>query len=643
MHIPILDDILIIFLLSVIVILIFNKLKIPAIVGYLITGVIAGPYVLKLISSVHEVEMLAEIGIILFLFVIGMEFSISKLMKMKKYIFIGGLLQVVVTIIAFLIISFVYGLSFKVSLLIGFFTALSSTAIVLKILTNKGLIGSPQGNLSLSILIFQDISILPMFLIIPLLSGSNDNISISILFLILKIIGIIIFLFLSVKYLMPFLMDKIAKTRIKELFYISVLLICFGIVWLASLIGISPALGAFLAGLIISETEYNYEAISLVEPFKDIFTSFFFVSVGMLLNIGFMFDNFLSVISLVLLIVIVKFITTSIAVATLRFPLRTLIIVGFSLAQIGEFSLVLSKYSFDIGLISNDLYQQFLSVAVLSMAITPLIFIIGEKISEKIKTKNSANVSQNKNVDLVIIGYGLNGKNISIAAKSIGLNYSIIEMNPDTVKQLKSQENIIFGDASNESVLLHAGIDTAKTAVVVISDSSVLLKISKVIKLVNPAIHLIVRTRYVSDMQKLYEIGADDVIPEEFETSIELTARILNKFLVPANEIQNFIENLRNDHYKLLRNVDNKILLSNDFIDKEADFASVLIEKDSEYIGKSLKISNFREEKNISVIAIKRDKNWIINPVADEIFELNDRIILFGQRKDVNDFCKLKN
>lgn len=643
MHIPILDDILIIFLLSVFVILIFNKLKIPAIVGYLITGVIAGPYVLKLISSVHEVEMLAEIGIILFLFVIGMEFSISKLMKMKKYIFIGGLLQVVVTIIAFLIISFVYGLSFKVSLLIGFFTALSSTAIVLKILTNKGLIGSPQGNLSLSILIFQDISILPMFLIIPLLSGSNDNISLSILFLILKIIGIIIFLFLSVKYLMPFLMDKIAKTRIKELFYISVLLICFGIVWLASLIGISPALGAFLAGLIISETEYNYEAISLVEPFKDIFTSFFFVSVGMLLNIGFMFDNFLSVISLVLLIVIVKFITTSIAVATLRFPLRTLIIVGFSLAQIGEFSLVLSKYSFDIGLISNDLYQQFLSVAVLSMAITPLIFIIGEKISEKIKTKNSANVSQNKNVDLVIIGYGLNGKNISIAAKSIGLNYSIIEMNPDTVKQLKSQENIIFGDASNESVLLHAGIDTAKTAVVVISDSSVLLKISKVIKLVNPAIHLIVRTRYVSDMQKLYEIGADDVIPEEFETSIELTARILNKFLVPANEIQNFIENLRNDHYKLLRNVDNKILLSNDFIDKEADFASVLIEKDSEYIGKSLKISNFREEKNISVIAIKRDKNWIINPVADEIFELNDRIILFGQRKDVNDFCKLKN
>lgn len=644
MHIPILNDILIIFLLSIIVIVIFNKLKIPAIVGYLITGIIAGPYSLKLISSIHEVELLAEIGVILFLFTIGMEFSLSKLLKMKKMILIGGSFQVLVTILISYLLSIAFGFSNKVSIVIGFLTALSSTAIVLKLIQNKGLMGSPQGNLGLSILIYQDISILPMFLILPLLAGSADNVGLEIFYMFLKIIGIVVFLILSVKFFIPFVMDIITRTRIKELFYITVLFICFGIVWIASAIGISPALGAFLAGLIISETEYNYEAISIAEPFKDVFTGFFFVSIGMLLNLGFLSENIILVLILTSTILIIKFITASSAVLILKYPMRTAIFVGFFLAQIGEFSLVLSKYSFELGLIENDLYQNFLAVAIFSMAITPFIAELGNKLSQKIKSKSINKKNKEIKSDLVIIGFGLNGSNISKAAKFIGLNYSIIEMNPDTVKKIKDIEPIIYGDASKESVLHHSGILNAKTCVIVISDPSATNKIAKTVKNLNPGIHLIVRTRYVSEMKQLYELGVDDVIPEEFETSIEITARILNKFLVPKDKINEFIYMMRSNHYKMFRNFDGKKSTMIEFIDIETDFANLVIKDNSVYLNKKLNEIKIRQEKNLSIIAIKRERNWIINPDANETLKLNDNIIIFGEIARVNEFCdNLKN
>jgi CPA2 family monovalent cation:H+ antiporter-2 len=640
MHIPILNDILIIFLLSIVVIVVFNKIKIPAIVGYLITGILAGPYVFELIQSKHDIEILAEIGIILFLFTLGMEFSLSRLIKMKKMILISGSVQVLLTIIISSGLSLLYGTDSKTALLVGFFTALSSTAIVLKIVQTKGYFGTPQGNFNISILIYQDIMILPMFLIIPLLSGSSENISYSVIILFVKIIGILLFLYVSVKYLMPFIINLIVKTRIKELFYIAILLLCFGIVWLASLIGISPALGAFLAGIIISETEYDIEAISLVEPFKDIFTSFFFVSVGMMLDINFLIANLQSVVLLTFAIIIIKVITGSVAVLSLKYPLRIALLVGFFLAQIGEFSLVLSKYSLDLGLISGEFYQLFLSVAVFSMAITPFIASLGEKIATKIKS-NSFQDEQDEvlNSELVIIGYGLNGKNISIAAKSIGLKYSIIEMNPDTVQRLKNTENIIYGDASNEHVLMHSGIKNAKTAVIVISDPNALLKISYQIKKLNPEIHLIVRTRYLSEMTKLYEMGADDVIPEEFETSIEITARIMSKFLVPESDIQDFIQTLRGNNYQMFRKIDSKKLSINELIDTATDFAIMKIDSNSEYLNKKLKDTNIRQQGNVSVIAIKRNKEWLVNPSADEIIVIDDKLLVFGERKTVKSFC----
>ena len=278
-------DVIMIFALSVAVVYICNRIKIPSIIGFLLTGIIAGPHALKLISSVHEVDVFAEIGVVLILFTIGIEFSASRLLRLKKNILLGGSVQVILTIVVIFFISNFSGLETNEAVFLGFLTALSSTAIVLKILQSSGAIDTPQGQIALSILIFQDIIIVPMMLATPLMAGEGGDIAGELFNLALKIIILSAFVVIAGKWLTPFIMLQIARTRIRELFLLSVLTLCSLVVWFTHEAGLSVALGAFIAGLIISETEYNHQALGNIIPFKEVFASFFFVSVGMLLDL----------------------------------------------------------------------------------------------------------------------------------------------------------------------------------------------------------------------------------------------------------------------------------------------------------------------------------------------------------------------
>ncbi|MDH4129003.1 MAG: cation:proton antiporter, partial [Spirochaetota bacterium] len=544
METPLLKDIIIIFGLSVLILFVFHRIRLPAIVGFLFTGILVGPYGLGLIQAIKDVESLAEVGVVLLLFIVGIEFSLKKLIQIKRSILIGGSTQVLLTILLTSFFAIQLGINIKIAIFIGFLLSLSSTAIVLKYIQDKREIDTPHGRTTLAILIFQDIIFVPMMLIIPILSGTDENIFKSLLLLLAKGISIIFLMYVCIKWLIPKVLHYIILTRSRELFIFSVLSICFAMSWFTHILGLSFALGGFLAGLIISETEYGHHAISNVLSFRDILTSLFFISVGMLFDINFLLNEPLIIISLTASIVIIKSIVSIIASATIGYPLRTNVLVGLSISQIGEFSFVLIASGVQHKLISHggNIYNYILSITILTMTITPFIMKLSLPLSKAVlrlglpkkllhgwyTTKHEELKAESLRDHLVIIGFAVNGKNLAKAAKLAKIPYVIIEMNPETVKKERAKgEPIYFGDASYELILEQVNCEMAKVVVVAISDFEATERIITTIRKLYPDIYIIARTHFFQDMLALYKLGADDVIPQEYETSVEIFARVM--------------------------------------------------------------------------------------------------------------------
>ena len=342
MESTLLQDVLILLGFSVMIVFLLQKLKLPSILGFLITGIIIEPYGLSLVTAVHQVEIFAEIGVILLLFVIGLELSIKQLILIKKTVFIGGLLQVTLTVGIAALAANVFGATWNKAVFIGFLVSLSSTAIVLKILQDKNEISAAHGRNALGILIFQDIIVVPMMLVTPIMAGNSDDITGSIVGLLVKSLIVVAITYILARYIVPKLMYLIAKTRSKELFLLTTITICFAVAFLTSMAGLSLALGAFLAGLIISESEYSHQATSIILPFRELFTSFFFISVGMLLNISFFIENVSMVLLLVAGVMVLKTLATAIAVAVLKYPIKAVLLTALALSQVGEFAFILA-------------------------------------------------------------------------------------------------------------------------------------------------------------------------------------------------------------------------------------------------------------------------------------------------------------
>lgn len=641
-------DVIIIFALSIAVVYICNRIKVPSIIGFLLTGIIAGPHSLGLIGSHHEVDVFAEIGVVMILFTIGIEFSLKKLMRLKKNILLGGTVQVFFTIIVIFFIANFSGLSKTEAMFLGFLVALSSTAIVLKILQSQGSIDSPQGQIALSVLIFQDLIIVPMMLVTPLMAGAGGDIGAELIELGLKIVILLAFVVIASRWFVPFIMLQIARTRIRELFLLTVLTLCSLVVWFTHEAGLSVALGAFIAGLIVSETDYNHQALGNIIPFKEVFSSFFFVSVGLLLNLSFFIENIGMVLLFTAIVLILKVITANAAALILGYPFRTALLVGFTVFQIGEFSFILSKTGMNYGLISDNFYQLFLAVTVLTMTLTPFMINLSPYLAsiagifKKTPKKDEVKIPLYKN-HLIIIGYGINGRNLARAAKLFGIDYVIIEMNPDTVRQEKAAgENIFYGDAVQEEILHHASIDTVKIVVIAISDTDASRRITNAVHEINPAAYIIVRTRFISEMQTLRELGAHYVIPEEFETSIEIFTLVLSKYLVPRDQIEDFTTEIRSDDYSGFRlsapkNADLRDLKLQM---PHCDFHVIRLKDSSPLHNKTLEEINLRREFDITLLAINRNGETIPQPSGKDKLLSGDSLVLFGSLDKVNDFIE---
>jgi len=660
MEITLLNDIIIIFGLSVAVLLICHQIKVPVIVGFFFTGILAGPYGFGLIKATDDVEVLAEIGVVLLLFTIGMEFSLNRLLQIKKAVLVGGAIQVLLTILIVSIIVLQMDQSIGESLFMGFLIALSSTAIVLKLIQERAGVDSPQGRTTLGILIFQDVIIVPMILFTPILSGAKGNSGEFFLIFLGKVIIIIGLVVVGAKWIVPKLLYQITRTRNRELFLLSIVVICLSVAWLTSSAGLSLALGAFLAGLIISDSEYSHQALGSILPFRDVFTSFFFVSIGMLLDVGFLFQHTGTVALIALGVFVLKSFIACSATLLLGFPFRTSILVGLALGQVGEFSFILSKTGIEYGLLSDSVYQIFLAFSVLSMAATPFIVNLSPRVADitlklplpERLIRGFWPVAETKKVEkkkkhLIIVGFGVNGKNLALAAKMTGIPYAIIEMNPETVRSEQAKgEPIYYGDSTQETVLQQVNVKEARIVVVAINDPAATRRITQIIHRLNPNIYLIVRTRYLQEMNPLYELGADEVIPEEFETSVEIFSRVLVKYFIPRDEIERVVAEFRSDGYETFRKISNKSTAS--FSDLKVQLPDIEISafrvgEKSKLLQKSLAEIGLRKRYGLTAVAIRRDSKILTNPHGGIQLCANDIVFLLGSSDQITEFTRLLN
>jgi CPA2 family monovalent cation:H+ antiporter-2 len=446
----------------------------------------------------------------------------------------------------------------------------------------------------------------------------------------------------ATKWLIPWLLYQITATRNRELFLLSVFSICFGVAFLAVGLGLSLALGAFFAGLIISESEYSTQALGNMIPFRDAFVSFFFISIGMLLDVSFALSNLPIILVLVLGIMLGKALVTTFVTLALSAPLKAAIVAGLTLSQVGEFSFVLSKVGMSAGLLDQNTYQYFLAVSILTMALTPLVIGVAPKIASWISNRSvlsalnmrhpeAALAPESKRDHLIVVGYGENGRNLADAAKTFNLPYVIVEMNPDTVMvQRRKGEPIFYGDASFPSVLESAGLKQARLLAIGIPDSATTRRIVQLAKMLNPRVHVIARTQLVKETGPLFELGADDVVPLEYETAIEIASRTLNQFLIPRNDIDEYVRRIRADRYEMFRKPERNAAPICDWQRALPGLTiyTFRVEQNAPVANRTLAGLGLRNRLDTTILAIHRNEKVLANPSADTMVLPEDVLVV---------------
>ena len=653
MHIPLLEDIVIILGLSMVVLLIGARLRLPSIIGFLVTGVIAGPHGLGLVTAQHEVDMIAEIGIVLLLFTIGLEFSFKELLRIKKSVLLGGSVQVVLTVAAGTAAAAALGWRVRPALFVGCLVSLSSTAIVLKLLQERSQMESPHGRTSLGILIFQDLAIVPMMLVTPFLAGATSEEGASPAWMLAKAAGIVLSVVVVAKWILPRVLLQIVRTRNPQLFLVSVVAICLAVATGTSLAGLSLSLGAFLAGLVLADSEYSHQALGNMLPFRDVFASFFFVSVGMLLDLQYAVANPLPVVAAVVAVVLAKAVLAGVATLLLGLPLRTAILVGFGLSQVGEFSFVLSKVGVTHGLLDEAGYQWFLAVSVFTMLATPFVMALAPRLADAaarlpLPSRLLRSVSGPPVVvaeaHLIIVGFGPTGRHLARAAQVGNVPYVVVEMNPDTVRvERRKGERIVFGDASDPAVLEHVGIETARIMVVVISDPAAARRAVEVGRRTNPSVHILVRTRFLGETSSLYTLGANEVIPDELESSVEVFTRVLNHYQVPRDRIDAVADEVRSSAYEKLRSPASagSSLASCRIAIPDVDITSCRVAPGSALVGKTLSDLGLRQRYGVTLLAIRRQEETLPNPGGEDAVCESDTLVVMAAPGQMRTFARL--
>lgn len=631
---PHLLDLVVLLGAAVSVLLLARWLRLPPIAGLLLAGVLVGPTGLGGIRNPHTVEVLAELGVVLLLFVIGLEISRQQLSRLRRFILVGGSVQAAATVALTFVVSVFLGLSARTALFLGFVVALSSTAIVLKLYSERAELDAPQGRAVMGVLVMQDLLVVPLLLLVPILAGRSDASGPGLLVRFGGGLGLIAALFVAGRFLLPRLLQRLARSRIHELFLLAGLFACLGAALVTEALGFSMALGAFIAGLLIAESEYAHQVLAETAPFRDLFSSLFFVSIGMLVDLHFVAANLAAVLLVGLGILLLKLAAGTFAIRLLRLPWRVALLAGFGLAQVGEFSFVLLQVGLSHELITAQLHHLVLAAAVLTLLAAPLVIAEAPRLASWVTRGRDAEPAspRARDVQVVIAGLGLNGRNLSRVLRAANISYRIVDLDPRKADRARRDgEPILFGDITRRDIQLESGIEDARIAVFALSDAQAQRTALRLARSLNPEICLLVRTRQLDEIEELVALGADAVIAEELETSIEIVTRVLDRLHVPGNVIRAQARLLRAETYEMLRQP-TPLPLSPALAKALAAGATetALLSSEDAAVGHTLADLRLRTLTGASVIAVVRADQAITNPGIDLVFEPGDVLVLVG-------------
>lgn len=641
-----LQDLVVLMLCSAVVLILFSKVRVPAILGFILTGVIIGPSCLHLVSDTPAIELFAEVGVMLLMFTIGLEFSLDTIRRMKFEVLVLGSLQIVLTMAAATGITLMLGYKIYEALLVAFVVSMSSTAIVMKLLQDQRKLQTPYGKIMVGILLFQDICLVPLIVLTPFLAPLQQTGSLEIFFKLLKTFALMAVIFMAAKFLLPKAFDFVCRFRVREIFLPLVLALCFGLALLTANLGFSLAMGSFIAGMILAESQYLYEIETEIKSLKNIFISLFFVSIGLLLDLNYLSDSAPQVLAGVGGIISLKIGIVFLILRIAKYPANVSIVTALGIAQIGEFSFLLLNLAQHLGIVSSDYYQYLLSVTIISMLTTPLLLFAGTKaaavegLKEKIKSSRTFPALKDH---VIIGGFGMNGQHLAKIFKALDIPFSAIEMNPATVKKFKEQgENILFGDITRADNLTHLGIERATMMIIAISDHDATFKAVEIGRNMNKNMRIIIRSDYFSQMENAYKKGADAVVSQDFEAAIQISSQTLKYFGISSRiiDVQNKL--LRNHHYGFFAEAKDK---EPDF--KLAEMAAIselcdlyLVRSGHSLIGKTVKDMDFTVNGrylNITIIGVVR-KNELLRKVRSYfVLEEHDTLLLFGEQNRMED------
>jgi len=627
-----------------------QRLRLVPIVGFLLAGVLIGPHALGLVRDQALVDAAAEVGVILLLFTIGIEFSLERLARIKRLIFAGGGLQVGLSAGATTGLLAAFGVGWRAALFTGFLVALSSTAIVLKVLADKGEAADEHGQVSLGLLIFQDLAIVVMVLLVPTLGGGAGGDGVGIVWALAKAGAIIAAVLLVARRVMPRVLESVARTCSPEIFLLTVIAVCFGTAYLTSLAGVSLSLGAFLAGLLVSESRFSEHAFSEILPLQILFSAAFFISVGMLLDVRFLVMNLPLVAAAVGLVLAVKFATTGGSVLALGYRAPVAAASGLALAQVGEFSFVLERAGRDAGLSPGGLgevgSQTFIASTVVLMVLTPLLMQAGSRLARKMEDMRSlkgaeppaAGTAPAHGPDVedhvIVAGYGQAARRLVRVLNGSRIPYVITTLSPEGANEAERDGHAVLrGDAARQRTLLLAGVERAKMVVVADDEPAVARRVAAVARTLNPTARILVRTRYMEEIGRLTEAGADRAVAEELESVVALFSDVLRGYRIPAEEIDAHEEAIRRGGYAaLLRDrAEGEEPVAVCSAGPECfDTRTVTARAGSPLTSRPLSGLALDTEFGISVREVRRDGRALSGPLAELVPRPGDELVLEG-------------
>ena len=625
---------------SAVIAYICQRLKILPIVGFLLAGVVIGPHALGLVEDAAVIDTVAEIGIVLLLFTLGIEFSLERLWRIKRAIFVGGGLQLGLTVGAATGILALLGIDWRTGFYTGALIALSSTAIVLKVLGDRNEIPSVKGQLSLGILIFQDLAIVALVLVLPLLAGGSGS---------MMDIGrglgvaalIIVLIVVTARRLMPAVLEPVARTCSQEIFLLTIIAICLGTAWLTSLAGVSLSLGAFLAGLVVSESRYSHHAFAEILPLQILFSAIFFVSVGLLLDLRFVLAHPLLIVGVVLAVIALKALITGVAARLLGYTTAVAGATAFLLAQIGEFSFVLERVGRTAGLYPAGWTglgaQTFIAAAVVLMAITPLLARLGRWIEERHETVIDAAIGKaaeeaevervTEENHVIVAGYGSAARYLTRVLRDSGVPFVILTLSPTGANEAQREGfKVILGDYSRRFLLDVAGVDNAKMLVVADDTPEVTRRVVAIARTLNPTMQIVVRTRAAEDVDTLLNEGADQVLVDEIEVGVQLFSRVLAEYRVPLGEIDDHVATVRAGGYASLRSriADVPIVVCDDLDESCFDTRTFTVRRGTATT--AVTIAELTSKAGVRVVSLERNGEKIAEPAADVVLQAGDRL-----------------